>query len=84
MSCLVASRVIVDSGVLQDQTDTRLAKYDQNSESTLGWNSQTDIVRWEVSGNSKYKPNIVRVKSDIVRVRPDIVRWDWTLSAGRS
>jgi hypothetical protein len=36
MSCLVASRVIVDSGVLQDQTDTRLAKYGQNSESTLG------------------------------------------------
>jgi hypothetical protein len=28
-----------------DQTDTRLAKYGQNSERTSDWNCQTDIIR---------------------------------------
>jgi hypothetical protein len=57
-----------------DQTDTRLAKYSQNSQRMLGWNSHMDIVRWEVSENSNYKSDIVRVKLDIVYVRPDIIR----------
>jgi hypothetical protein len=49
------------------QTDTLLAKYDQNNERTSGWNSQTDIVRWKISENSNYKSDTIWVKLDIVQ-----------------
>jgi hypothetical protein len=57
-----------------DQTGTRLAKYDQNSERTSGWNYQANIIRWGDSGNSNSKLDFVWVGSDIVQVRSDIVR----------
>jgi hypothetical protein len=60
-----------------DQTDTRLTKYDKNSERTSCWNYQPDIVHWEVSRNAN-------CQSDIVWVKSDIVRWDRTLYVGRS
>jgi hypothetical protein len=40
-----------------EQTDTQLAKYDQNSKWTSGWISQSDIVQWEVFGNEIFTKN---------------------------
>jgi hypothetical protein len=60
-----------------DQTNTRLAKYGQNSERTSDWNYQLDIICWDVSKNMNYQ-------SDIVWVKSDNICWDRTLSTGRS
>jgi hypothetical protein len=73
-----------------DQLDTRLTKYDQNSERTLGWNGQSGIVQWSqtLSGRTGHCPTgVSRTQNrwlDLVRDTSDIVWWGRTLSGRRS